>query len=59
MTFAVVGFISAFVVGVPHFMDLENKNTDDISEPIMRGYFKAEEQNESIGEVTFGGNIRQ
>ncbi len=56
VTFAVVGFIAAFVIGIPlaryGLRKKLAKNTDEISETIVRGYYTPEEQRESVGKVT-------
>ncbi len=62
VTFAVVGFVSAFVIGVPlaryGLRKKLAKNAETISHSIVRGFFTPEEQRESMGKVTtHSGNI--
>lgn len=62
VTFAAVGFLLAFLVGVPLVKwGLKKglaKNVGELDESILKGYFNKEKQKESIGTVTtYSGNI--
>lgn len=62
LTFAVIGFLAAFFIGVPLAKyGLKRglaKNKSNISKSVEKGYFTKEEQRESIGKVTtHSGNI--
>lgn len=62
LVFAIIGFLVAFVVGVPlakyGLKKGISKSKSKISESIENGYFSKEEQRESIGKVTtYSGNI--
>lgn len=62
LTFAAVGFLSSFIVGVP-LAKLGIKkgiatHTDQVDASIAKGFYTAEEQNESLGSVTtYSGSI--
>ena len=60
--FAVTGFLYAFIVGVPlakwGMKRGIAKHAKEIPEPVAKGIFKKEEQNESLGNATtYSGNI--
>ena len=62
LTFAVCGFLAAFLVGVPMARYGLKKglarNKSKISHAVERGYFVPEEQREPVGKATFhSGNI--
>lgn len=62
MTFAVTGFIAAFLIGVPIAkMGLRRKiarNGGKATESVSKGYFPKEEQRETMGKVTtYSGNV--
>lgn len=62
LTFAVIGFLVAFLLGVPlakyGLKKGLSKNKTNISKTVEKGYFTKEEQRESIGKVTtYSGNI--
>ncbi len=56
ISFAVVGFLAAFLVGVPLAkIGMKKKiprNTGKMNESVEKGYFQTEEQRESMGKVT-------
>lgn len=56
VTFAVIGFLAAFFVGVPlakYGMKKKiAKNTGKLTTSVEKGYFTVEEQRESLGKVT-------
>ncbi|OON91768.1 MAG: hypothetical protein ATN34_02075 [Epulopiscium sp. Nele67-Bin002] len=62
LTFAVMGFLAAFIIGIPLAKYGIRKNlvkiNTKISPSVERGYFFAEEQRQSMGKVTtHSGNI--
>ncbi len=62
MTFSVIGFLCAFIAGVPlaklGIKKKIAKNTGVLSESVAKGFYTVEEQRESIGKVTtYSGSI--
>lgn len=57
LTFAIIGFLSAFFIGVPlaryGIKRRLVRNNCSIDDTIQKGYFETHEQNESIGNQTF------
>jgi len=62
VTFAAIGFLASFLVGVPiakfGISRRKAKNIGKIDETVARGYYRREEQSEYIGmDTVYGGNI--
>lgn len=62
VTFAAVGFLASFLVGVPiakaGITRKLAKNMGNIDEKVSRGYYRKEEQTQYVGKDTmYGGNI--
>lgn len=62
LTYAVIGFLLAFIIGVPMAKRGLQRNLasypDEVSPAISRGIYQKEEQNESMGmHTTYNGNI--
>ncbi len=62
MTFSVIGFLCAFIAGVPlaklGIKKKIAKNTGTLSESVAKGFYTVEEQREPLGKVTtYSGSI--